>query len=49
MAGDKKNVGGKLRLVLLRGVGRAIVTADFDQHALGTMLEDYDNGSGSGR
>ncbi len=40
MAADKKTLGGKLRLVLLRGIGQAIVTADFDQGALGSMLED---------
>ncbi len=42
MALDKKTLGGKLRLVLLRGIGRALVTADFDLKALWAMLEDYD-------
>lgn len=41
MALDKKAVGGKLRLVLLRGIGQAVVTADFDPQALRAMLEDY--------
>jgi 3-dehydroquinate synthase len=42
MALDKKTLGGKLRLVLLRGIGRAMVTAEFDLKALWAMLEDYD-------
>ncbi len=39
---DKKALGGKLRLVLLRGIGQAVVTADFDLQVLRAMLEDYD-------
>jgi 3-dehydroquinate synthase len=41
MALDKKVAAGKLRLVLLRGLGDAIVTADFDQAALRATLADY--------
>jgi len=29
MAVDKKAEGGRLRLVLLQGIGRAVVTSDF--------------------
>ena len=39
MAIDKKVSGGRLRLVLLRGIGDALVTADFDSKALDATLE----------
>ncbi len=39
MAVDKKVQGGQLRLVLLRGIGRAEVTADFPREALRRFLE----------
>lgn len=35
---DKKVERGKLRLVLLRALGRAVITADFDQAALESVL-----------
>jgi 3-dehydroquinate synthase len=35
---DKKVEGGKLRLVLLRGIGQAYVTADFPQADLRAVL-----------
>jgi len=35
---DKKVAGGRLRLVLLRGLGDAVVTADFDHAALEATL-----------
>ncbi|HET7308306.1 MAG TPA: 3-dehydroquinate synthase [Gammaproteobacteria bacterium] len=38
MAGDKKVRGGRLRLVLPRGIGNAEVTGEFDHAALGRML-----------
>lgn len=38
---DKKVAAGKLRLVLLRALGDAVVTADFDQAALRATLVDY--------
>jgi len=38
MAVDKKVLGGRLRLVLLRGLGKAVVTADFDPGALRDTL-----------
>lgn len=38
MAVDKKVLGGKLRLVLLRSLGEAVVTGDFDQDALSASL-----------
>ncbi|MEH6389592.1 3-dehydroquinate synthase [Pseudomonas profundi] len=42
MAVDKKVVGGQLRLVLLRQLGEAVVTADFDVAALqATLHSEY--------
>lgn len=41
MGHDKKVLAGKLRLVLLKSLGHAIVTADFDPHALHATLEAY--------
>lgn len=38
MAVDKKVQGGRLRLVLLRGIGAAVVTADFDPDVLRALL-----------
>ncbi len=38
MAVDKKVMDGQLRLVLLRGIGRAVVTSDFDPAALRQLL-----------
>jgi 3-dehydroquinate synthase len=35
---DKKVEGGRLRLVLLRAIGEAVVTADFDQAVLSATL-----------
>jgi 3-dehydroquinate synthase len=39
MAVDKKVLDGQLRLVLLRGIGEAVVTSDFDAGALERMLD----------
>jgi 3-dehydroquinate synthase len=39
MAIDKKVSAGRLRLVLLRAIGDALVTADFDRRALDATLE----------
>ena len=39
MAVDKKVQRGRLRLVLLQGIGRAVVTADFDAKALDETLD----------
>ncbi len=41
MAVDKKNVDGNLRLVLLRGLGVAEVTADFPGQALRETLSEF--------
>lgn len=42
MAVDKKVLDGQLRLVLLRGLGKAIVTADFPREILNaTLSADY--------
>jgi 3-dehydroquinate synthase len=38
MAVDKKVLSGRLRLVLLRGIGDAVVTGDFDPQALQATL-----------
>ncbi len=40
MAVDKKVQAGRLRLVLLRGIGDAVVTADFDADALRDLLDE---------
>ncbi len=39
MAVDKKVLAGRLRLVLLRGIGEAVVTGDFDPQALRACLD----------
>ena len=39
MARDKKNRDGALRLVLLHGLGHAVVTADYPAAALDATLE----------
>jgi 3-dehydroquinate synthase len=41
MAVDKKVLDGELRLVLLKALGNAVVTGDFDTNALRAMLDDY--------
>ena len=38
MGRDKKNVGGRIRLVLLQGLGRACVTRDYDDNLLSAEL-----------
>ena len=38
---DKKVLAGALRLVLLNAAGSAVVTADYDASALGTILTEY--------
>ena len=35
---DKKNLGGRLRLILWRGIGRAEIVADVDAQAIGAVL-----------
>lgn len=40
MAVDKKVQGGRLRLVLLKAIGRAVVTAEFDRAALDATLAE---------
>ena len=39
MSLDKKVLDGQLRLVLLKGLGSAVVTADFDAQCLAQQLE----------
>ena len=41
MAMDKKVHNGQLRLVLLRALGKAVVTADYDEAALQKTLEAF--------
>jgi len=43
---DKKVLGGRLRLVLLRGVGNAFVTADYPADALTRTLATHFGGNG---
>ncbi len=43
MRRDKKNRDGALRLVLLRGLGDAVVTADYPESALTATLEGSDD------
>ncbi len=40
MGMDKKVKGGELRLVLLDGIGKAVLTADYPRDALETLLEE---------
>ncbi len=42
MSVDKKVVGGRLRLVLLRAIGESIVTSEFDTAILEATLRSYD-------
>ncbi len=39
MAVDKKVKAGKLRLILLKGIGEAVLTADFDPDLMGQSIE----------
>ncbi|MFT7300952.1 MAG: 3-dehydroquinate synthase, partial [Porticoccus sp.] len=39
MAVDKKVVDGSLRLVLLKAIGQAVVTSDFDHRLLAEVLQ----------
>ncbi len=39
MAVDKKVSGGKLRLILLKGIGQAVISADFDPQLLRATLD----------
>ncbi len=45
MAIDKKVLDGRLRLVLLKGIGRAVVTDDFDSSVLHRVLDAASGGS----
>jgi 3-dehydroquinate synthase len=38
---DKKVLGGRLRLVLLRRIGNAFLTADYPEDALERTLQAY--------
>ena len=40
MAVDKKVMDGQLRLVLLKGIGEAVITADFDPAVLRETVHD---------
>jgi 3-dehydroquinate synthase len=42
---DKKVLGGRLRLVLLRGIGEAFVTADYTPEALTRTLATHLGGA----
>ena len=45
MAVDKKVLDGKLRLVLLKAIGRAYLADDFSRDALAGCLADYASGA----
>lgn len=45
MAVDKKNLDNKLRLVLMKGIGQALITEDFDHDKLVQMLNDMLSGN----
>jgi 3-dehydroquinate synthase len=38
---DKKVLEGRIRLVLLKGLGRAVVTADYATEALEATLREH--------
>ena len=40
MAVDKKNIHGRIRLVLLKALGQAVVTEDFDQALMRAAIKD---------
>jgi 3-dehydroquinate synthase len=40
MSLDKKVVGGEIRLVLLKSIGHAVVTADYPSHELIDLLSE---------
>jgi 3-dehydroquinate synthase len=46
MSVDKKVLDGHLRLVLLRGIGQAVVTDEFDPAALRATLDGASAGRG---
>ncbi|MES9885200.1 MAG: 3-dehydroquinate synthase, partial [Candidatus Sedimenticola sp. 6PFRAG1] len=41
MSIDKKVLSGKLRLILMQGLGRSVVADDFDAEALKKTLDEY--------
>lgn len=41
MSVDKKVLAGKLRLVLLKGIGKSLVTEDFDHQLLLKLLDEF--------
>ncbi len=46
MAVDKKAEGGRMRLVLQQGIGKAVVTGDFDSAALDSTLRHFTSAGG---
>ncbi len=43
---DKKVQAGRVRLVLLKSIGEAFISSDYDESALNTTLQHYATGSG---
>jgi len=41
MAVDKKSIDGRLRLILLKSLGQAVISDDFDDAALTRTLAQY--------
>lgn len=41
MSVDKKVLTGKLRFILLKGIGQSLITEDFDHHHLRQLLDEF--------
>ena len=41
MSRDKKALGGKIRLVLLKSIGEAVISGDYDKQILIDTLEQH--------
>ena len=41
---DKKVIDGKIRLILLNGIGKSIITSDYNRELLHQVLSSETNG-----